>query len=45
MSMGRMKPRQGELWVATDAIKTPSHPFFGKLNEVLAEHDFDRRVE
>jgi len=45
MSMGRMKPKQGELWVAVDQIKTPSHPFFGKLNEVLATHEFDRRVE
>ena len=45
MSMGRMNPKQGELWVATDQIRTPSHPFFGKLNEVLAAHEFDTRVE
>jgi hypothetical protein len=23
MSMGRMKPKQGELWVATSEIKAP----------------------
>ena len=45
MSMGRMKPKQGELWVATSEIKTPGHPFFKKLNEVFAAHDFDRKVE
>lgn len=45
MSMGRMKPKQGELWVATSEIKTPGHPFFKKLNEVFAVHDFDRKVE
>ncbi len=45
MSMGRMGPRQGDLWVATSEIKTPSHPFFGKLNEILAANDFDAKVE
>ncbi len=45
MSMGRTGPRQGDLWVATTEIKTPSHPFFGKLNEILAANDFDAKVE
>jgi len=45
MSMGRMKPKQGELWVATSEIRTPGHPFFKKLNEVFTAHDFDRKVE
>jgi transposase len=40
-----MGPRQGELWVAAHEIRTPGHPFYGKLNAVLAEHGFDRKVE
>jgi transposase len=45
MSMGRMRDRQGELWVATEEIRTPGHPFFERLSRVLADHDFDRKVE
>ena len=45
MSMGHMEPEQGAFWIASDAIKAPGHPFFKKLNAVLAQHDFDVRVE
>lgn len=45
MSMGRMKPKQGELWVAANEIKTPGHPFFKKLNEIFAAQDLDRKLE
>ena len=45
MSMGHMEPGQGAFWIASDAIKAPGHPFFKKLNAVLAQHDFDVRVE
>ncbi len=42
--MGELEPEQGDFWIAFDAIKTPGHPFFKKLNEVLAKHAFDARV-
>ena len=45
MAMGRMKPQQGEFWIAADALKTPGHPFFRKLNEVLEAQHFDEKVE
>ena len=46
MALGRRKERQSELFIAADQIpKTPGHPFYGKLNEVLAESGFDRFVE
>jgi transposase len=45
MSMGRMTDRQNDLWVATDEIRTPGHFFYERLNQVFAEHDFDRQAE
>ena len=45
MSMGRMNPEQGQLWVPTSEIKTPAHPFFKKLNTVLAASVFDSKVD
>jgi transposase len=47
MAMGRRKTeRQQELWVATmDIPQAPGHPFYRKLNQVLAEHGFDPFVE
>jgi transposase len=42
----RGKPRQGELWVATNQIvQTPGHVFYDRLNAVLKEADFDRWIE
>ena len=46
MVMGKRKPRQESLFVTTDQL-TPSagHPFYQKLNALLAEADFDRWIE
>lgn len=46
MSMSQRKPKQAELFVATaDLAKGSGHPFYTKLNEVLAAAGFDARVE
>ena len=46
MAMGKRKSRQESLFVTTDQL-TPSagHPFYQKLNALLAEADFDRWAE
>ena len=43
--MGRSKPRQEEFWVPTADLKSPGHPFFERLDHVLAKCDFDRQAE
>jgi transposase len=46
MAMGTRREHQEELWIPTCALARPaSHPFYVRLNELLAEHDFDRFVE
>lgn len=47
MALGRRESeRQNELWVPTAELpRTPGHPFYEKLNQLLAEADFDRFVE
>ena len=47
MALGKRKQaRQAELWVAaTELPMTSAHPFYSKLNEVLAKHGFDRFAE
>ena len=47
MAMGRRKrERQKELWIAaTDVPDGPGHPFYGKLNELLAQRGFDDFAE
>ena len=46
MALGKRKARQAELFVATaDLAKGSGHPFYTKLNEVLAAAGFDARVE
>ncbi len=47
MALGRRGgERQEELWVPTAAVaRGPGHPFYDKLNELLAEAGFDRWVE
>jgi IS5 family transposase len=46
MALGRRESVQGEMWVAsTDLPKSPGHVFYTKLNRLLAEADFDRRME
>lgn len=42
----RDQERQGELWVATEALPSgPGHVFYERLNGLLAEAGFDRFVE
>lgn len=46
MAMGKKKSRQGGLWVAaSDLARSPGHPFYERLNRLLANHDFDAFVE
>jgi len=46
MSMGRRATEQQEAWIATtDLPRSPGHPFYEKLNGVLAEAKFDAWVE
>ena len=47
MSMRRRpSEKQESLWVATgDLAASPGHPFYERLNKVLAEAEFDRKVE
>lgn len=46
MSMGRREGRQSELWIShKDVAGSPGHRFYEKLNELLAERNFDREVE
>ena len=42
----RNTQRQQELWIAADQIATsPGHPFYRRLNGLLADHGFDTFVE
>lgn len=46
MALGKRKPRQDELFIPTAHLVTgPGHPFYSKLNEVLATTGFDDFVE
>jgi transposase len=46
MALGKRKNEQQGLWIATTELpKSPGHPFFQKLNHVLAEAQFDRWIE
>lgn len=46
MAMGKRKPRQESLFITTEALATPAgHPFYQKLNELLAQHEFDPWLE
>ncbi|OQB81203.1 MAG: hypothetical protein BWX88_04337 [Planctomycetes bacterium ADurb.Bin126] len=47
MALGkRNKQRQPELWIAaTQIAEAPGHPFYRKLNELLAKRGFDDFVE
>jgi len=46
MALGRRKQEQQEAWVATTELPTsPGHPFYRKLNGLLAEAGFDAWVE
>src|SRR5258708_32171455 len=46
MALGKRKPQQDELFIPTAKVATgPGHPFYAKLNAVLAEAGFDDFVE
>src|SRR5258708_18906556 len=46
MSLGRRLIKQSDLFIATaEIVEGPGHPFYTKLNEVLAEAGFDDFVE
>ena len=46
MALGRREPVQSEMWVAAkDLPRSAGHVFYGKLNRLLDEAEFDRRVE
>lgn len=47
MGMGRRRrERQEALFIATEGLaKSPGHPFYRKLNQLLAEAEFDRWIE
>jgi transposase len=46
MALGKRKREsQSQLWVATQNLKAPGHPFYKKLNRVLDKHGFDAFVE
>ena len=46
MAMGKRKSRQEELFVFAEGLpKSAGHPFYKKLNELLADAEFDRWVE
>ena len=46
MAMGTRRDHQEELWIPTCTFARPaSHPFYERLNRLMAEHDFDRFVE
>ncbi len=44
--MGTRTEHQEQLWIPTCALVRPAgHPFYKRLNQLLAEHDFDGFVE
>ena len=46
MALGKRKDEQQEMWIATTSLpKSQGHIFYRKLNQLLAEADFDRTVE
>jgi transposase len=46
MSMKRRKARQADLWVAAGELaRSPGHPFYQRLNQLLGKHGFDGYVE
>lgn len=46
MAIGKRKATQNELFTATAQLaKSPGHPFYRKLNQVLAEAQFDEYAE
>ncbi len=46
MAMGRReKEQQGDLWLpTTDLARSPGHPFYERVNQLLREATFDDKV-
>jgi len=46
MALGKQEADQQEFWIPTqDLPKSPGHPFYQRLNDVLRSADFDRFTE
>jgi transposase len=46
MAIGKRKSKQDELFIPTAKLANgPGHPFYSKLNQVLADAGFDEFVE
>ena len=46
MALGKSGSKQSEFWVTVSELpKSPGHPFYRKLNQILQEADFDGWVE
>jgi transposase len=46
MALGRSGPRQESMWIATESVaRSPGHPFYDRLNEVVRGAGFDRFAE
>lgn len=46
MAMGRRRQREADFWVATEELpRSPGHPFYDRLNQVLDAAGFDRFCE
>lgn len=46
MAMGKRRQRQEALFITTEGLpKSAGHPFYRKLNQLLADADFDRWIE
>jgi IS5 family transposase len=46
MAMGKRRQRQEALFISTEGLpKSAGHPFYRKLNQLLAEADFDHWIE
>src|SRR5829696_1735944 len=46
MAMGKRRQRQEALFLTSEGlVRSPGHPFYRKLNELLAEAQFDRWIE
>ena len=46
MGTRQRRERQEELWVvSSEIVGTPAHAFYDRLNQILDQHHFDRKVE
>lgn len=46
MALGRRQPTEQSFWVTTASLpRSPGHPFYERLNGLLSDMDFDRKVE